>query len=58
MFLTARVGIGKGGGLSYPPTGGSPGYDPCQTNQDFNAYLGFFAEAGKGIRGQARMALV
>lgn len=45
VFLTARGGIGKGGGLSYSPTGGSPGYDPCQTNQDFNAYLGFFAEA-------------
>jgi RHS repeat-associated protein len=44
-FLTLRAGVGYGGGVSFSPEGGSPGYDPCQTEQDFNASLGFFAEA-------------
>lgn len=45
IFFLVRGGVGEGVGYSFDPMGESPGYDPCEMKQDFNIYVGGFAEA-------------
>jgi RHS repeat-associated protein len=46
IFLKIKIGAGKGFGVSYDPAGGSPRYNPCELEQDFNAFYGVYGEAG------------
>ncbi len=41
LFVSARIGIGIGGGIYYDPKGSSPGWDPCQYSA-INASIGIF----------------
>ncbi len=51
-FLTFRLGVGYGGGVSFDPDGTSPGYDPCDNFRYYGgATVGAYGDVGLVYRG-------
>jgi RHS repeat-associated protein len=49
LFISFRVGVGLGGGISVDPKGTSPGWDPCKKHGLLNVGLGGYAGANVGL---------